>query len=79
MLAGPRHTRDDGANHLTRLGRQYGTIYLADQKLPIYVPRFRDRQAGNEVPLETYARLQRPQAAHEGILRRFLHGLSCRD
>ena len=79
MLAGPRYARDDGAVHRVRWGRQQGSIYLADQKLALLVPRVRDRQADREVPLQTYARLQQPRAADEGVLRRLLYGLSCRD
>ena len=79
MLAGPRYARNDGMTHRLRWGRQRGSIYVADQKLPIQVPRIRDRQTGTEVPLATYARLQRPRAADEGVLRRLLYGLSCRD
>ncbi len=78
-LAGPRYARDDGAAHRVRWGRQQGSIYLADQKLALPVPRVRDRQAEREVPLQTYARLQQPRAADEGVLRRILYGLSCRD
>ncbi len=78
-LAGPRYARSDGTPHRVRWGRQRGSIYLADQKLPIQVPRVRDRQMQTEVPLETYARLQQPRAADEGVLRRLLYGLSCRD
>jgi transposase-like protein len=78
-VAGPRYARDDGVAHRVRWGRQQGSIYLADQKLALPVPRVRDRQARVEVPLQTYARLQQPRAADEGILRRILYGLSCRD
>ncbi len=78
-LAGPRYARSDGTPHRVRWGRQRGSIYLADQKLPIQVPRVRDRQMRTEVPLETYARLRQPRAADEGVLRRLLYGLSCRD
>ncbi len=79
LLAGPRYARQDGAPHRVRWGRQRGAVYLADQKLPIHVPRVRDRQTATEVPLQTYARLQIPRAADEGVLRRILYGLSCRD
>ena len=79
MLAGRRYARNDGMAHRIRWGRQRGSIYVGDQKLPIQVPRVRDREARTEVPLETYARLQHPRAADEGILRRLLYGLSCRD
>jgi len=78
-LAGPRYARDDGVPHLVRWGRQQGAVYLADQKLPVLVPRVRNRQAGVEVPLQSYQRLQQPRAADEGVLRRVLYGLSCRD
>jgi len=79
QLAGPRYARGDGAPHRVRWGWQRGSVYLADQKLPVLVPRVRDRQAGVEVPLQSYQRLQQPRAADEGMLRRILYGLSCRD
>jgi hypothetical protein len=78
-LAGPRYARRDGAPEVVRWGRQRGSVYLADQKLPIQVPRVRNREAGVEVPLQSYHRLQQPRAADEGMLRRILYGLSCRD
>lgn len=78
-LAGPRYSREDGAPHLVRWGRQRGSVYLADQKLPVLVPRVRNREAAVEVPLQHYQRLQEPRAADEGVLRRILYGLSCRD
>lgn len=43
-LAGPRYSRDDGEPDLVRWGAQRGSIYLADQKLQISVPRVRDRR-----------------------------------
>lgn len=79
QLAGPRYAHRDGAPHLVRWGRQRGSIYLADQKLAMAVPRVRNRRTGTEVPLQSYQRLQTPRAADEGVLRRILYGLSCRD
>jgi transposase-like protein len=76
-LAGPRYVRDGGPR--ARWGRQPGSIYLADQKLTLPIPRVRDRQAKAEVPLQSYARLQQPRGADEGVMRRILYGLSCRD
>jgi transposase-like protein len=78
-LAGPRYAHDDEHAGLARWGKQRGSIYLADQKLPIAVPRVRDRREGREVPLATYARLQQPRAQDAGLFRRVLGGLSCRD
>ena len=52
-LAGPRYARDDDRPSVVRWGAQRGSIYLADQKLPVTVPRVRDRAAACEVPLAT--------------------------
>jgi hypothetical protein len=38
-LAGPRYQRQDAHPEVVRWGKQAGSIYLADQKLPITVPR----------------------------------------
>ena len=40
------------------LGQQPDSVCLVDQKLPIHVPRARDRVANREIPLTTYTRLQ---------------------
>jgi putative transposase len=78
-LAGPRYSRTDGRPDVVRWGTQRGSIYLADQKVPIAVPRVRDRRQQREVPLETYTTLQTPRAQDVGLFRRVLGGLSCRD
>ena len=78
-LAGPRYARDDDHPAVVRWGTQPGSIYLADQKLPITVPRVRDRAAQCEVPLATYAGLQTPRAHDVGLFRKVLGGLSCRE
>ena len=77
-LAGARYAHDDQPG-LVRWGRQAGSIYLADQKLPITVPRVRDRTAGTELPLATYATFQTPRALDAGLFRRVLGGISCRE
>lgn len=79
VLAGPRYAREDERSAVVRWGAQRGSIYLADQKLPITVPRVRDGQARREVPLATYAALQTPRAQDVGLFRRVLGGLSCRE
>ncbi len=78
-LAGRRYARDEGQPHVVRWGHQAGSVFLADQKLPVRVPRVRDRQHGCEVPLATYAQLQTPRAVDDGLFRRVLGGLSCRE
>ena len=78
-LAGRRYARDDAHPEVARWGSQAGSIYLADQKLSIPVPRVRDRRVGREVPLTTYAALQTPRAQDVGLFRRVLGGISCRE
>ncbi|MEO6877594.1 MAG: transposase [Gemmatimonadaceae bacterium] len=78
-LAGPRYARNDARPELVRWGAQRGSIFLADQQLPITVPRVRDRAAQCEVPLATYLALQTPRAQDVGLFRKVLGGLSCRE
>jgi transposase-like protein len=78
-LAGPRYSRSDEQPEVVRWGRQHGSVYLADQKIQISVPRVRDRREVREVPLATYAALQTPRAGDAGLFRRVLGGLSCRE
>jgi len=78
-LAGARYAHNDGRPAVVRWGGQQGSVYLADQKLPITVPRVRDRAAGREIALTTYQQLQRPRAQDVGLFRRVLGGISCRE
>jgi transposase-like protein len=78
QLAGERYKRS-GLPGYDRWGKQGGFVYLSDQKLPIEVPRVRDQREGKEVPLRSYERLQEPRGGDEGVLKRILHGLSCRS
>ena len=54
-LAGERYQRGGRPAGRVCWGRQRGSVYLADQKLPIQVPRVRDRDAASEVPLLSYS------------------------
>jgi putative transposase len=78
-LAGARHQRTGRQPGCVRWGQQRGSIYLADQKLPIAHARVRDRQRNQEIPLQSYQALQTPRAADAGLFRKVLLGLSCRD
>lgn len=78
-LAGARYAHGDAHPGVARWGSQPGSIFLADQKLAITVPRVRDVRAGTEIPLATYAQLQTPRAHDVGLFRRVLGGLSCRE
>ena len=78
QIAGERYKRG-GLPGYDRWGKQGGSVYLLDQKLPIEVPRVRDRGEHKEIRLRSYERLQEPGDRDEGVLRRILHGLSCRS
>ena len=78
-MAIPDAYRDDARPEVVRWGAQRGSIFLADQQLPITVPRVRDRRAQCEVPLPTYLALQTPRAQDVGLFRKVLGGISCRE
>jgi hypothetical protein len=56
-LAGPRYQRGPADRRYYRWGSERGSVYLADQKVPVQVPRVRDRHADREVRLAAYERL----------------------
>lgn len=73
MLAGERYSRN---KENFRWGKQGGSIYLLDQKVPITVPRVRNKKYNLEVPLSTYQKLQKPYKEDEQVFKKLLHGLS---
>jgi transposase-like protein len=77
-LAGDSYKRN-GHNGCVRWSKQWGSIYLGEQKVPIVYQRVRDRKQGKEVELSTYRALQESRCVDEGILGKILLGLSCRD
>jgi len=79
QLAGARYARTGGVPGYVRWSQQPGSVYLADQKLPIPVPRVRDLARKTEVPLATYQQLREPRQGDLGLFRKVLLGLSCRD
>jgi hypothetical protein len=78
-LAGARYAREGRLPGHVRWTHQRGSVYLADQKLPIEVPRVRDQHRHVEVPLPTYERLQQPRTGDTGLLHKVLGGLSTRE
>lgn len=77
-LAGARYQRAGRPRGHVRWGKQPGSVYLLDHKVPIEVPRVRDRLRHWELPLDLYTRLQEPRHGDTGLLRRVLLGLSTR-
>lgn len=78
-LAGPKHSRTGGLPGVVRWCRQRGSVYLADQRVPITYQRARNRLTRQEVPVPIYQQLQVPHEADAGLFRKVLYGLSCRD
>ena len=77
LLAGKKYKRGGNPDY-DRWGYQGGSVYLSDQKLPIEYPRVRDMRNNKEVELSSYRRLQEPCEVDEHLLRKVLHGISCR-
>ena len=77
-LAGEKHKRNGKAGH-DRWGKQRGYVYVGDQRLQVEVPRVRNTAKGQEVKLDSYGRFQQPRKLDEGLFKRVLHGLSCRN
>ena len=75
QLAGKRYANDGGPS---RWGTQNGSVYLADEKYRIEVPRVRDRKHSREIQLESYESLQQPQQLDERVMNKILLGLSTR-
>jgi len=78
-LAGPRYQRGPDDRRYYRWGRENGSVYLADQKVPVRVPRVRDVHADQEVRLPVYERLQEPRGGDAQLMGRVLRGLGCRN
>lgn len=79
QLAGAKYSREGGKPGHYRWGSEDRSIYLTDQKVKTSIPRVRNANKNIEVPLQTYRLLQEPRDADEGVLRRILLGLSCRN
>ena len=72
-LAGVKYSRNGAAS---RWGEQPGSVYLGDEKFRIEVPRLRDTDRNQEIPLRSYGALQSPRAVDEGLMMKMLLGLS---
>ena len=78
-LVGPRYQRGPEDRRYYRWGREHGSVYLADQKVPVRVPRVRDQHGDREVRLPVYERLQEPRGGDAQLMGRVLRGLGCRN
>jgi len=77
QLVGEKYQRNDNSN-CYRWGRQGGSIYLGDQKVPVDVPRVRNKKERGEVNLRAYEYLKKPHKLDESAFKNILYGISCR-
>jgi len=74
LVGGPRYNRTGTGKK--RWGHNPGSVFIGDQKLKINVPRVRDMEAGQEVQLRSYERLQSPAHLDQVALSRVINGIS---
>lgn len=73
LLVGRKHAR---GKENYRWGKQNGSVYLLDQKVPVSVPRVRNKLHNIEIPLTCYQKFQEPYKEDEGVFKKLLNGLS---
>lgn len=78
QLVGKRYKRNNSPEANYRWGRQGGSIYLGEQKVPVYVPRVRNKKGKGEVNLRAYELLKKPHHLDKGAFKKILYGISCR-
>jgi transposase-like protein len=76
-LAGGWHERKAESQLGRRHGSNPGSVRMAGQRVPIRVPRV--RSARGEIALRSYSALSGGGEVEEGLLRRVLYGISCRN
>jgi putative transposase len=77
-LAGSCHARKGEGEHYYRHGSNPGSVRLGGQRHPVRVPRVRGPEG--EVRLDSYDRLHGSSGeVDEGLFRKVLLGISCRD
>lgn len=72
-LAGVKHMH---GKENVRWGKQGGSVYLLDQKVPVTIPRVRNKLYNFEIPLAYYQKLQEPYKEGEQVFKKLLNGLS---
>lgn len=79
QLAGAKYSRSEGNPDLVRYGKNPTSVKLAGQRHPITVPRVRNRQINQEVPLNSWHELKGSGEVDEILMNRVLYGISCRN
>lgn len=78
QLCGEPRSRDQPRQYV-RYGYNPGWISLGGQKLSVNHPRVRHTDDRGEVPLTKYRQMQQTDRADDGVLRRMVRGVSCRN
>ena len=73
LLAGKRQAL---GKENVRWGKQAGSVYLRDQKVPIMHPRVRNKAMDTEVPISGYEQMQEPYRGDRQTMLRLLQGIS---
>lgn len=72
-IAGPDYHPKD--SQIQKWASQAGSVYIADQKVPVEHPRLRG--PCREIVLQSYKRLKKPESFSEELLCKILRGISC--
>jgi len=76
-LCGERYRHDE--KNFTRWGYNHGSVRVGAQKIPMEVPRIRDTETKQSVPLALYEQIRELPEQKEELLKSILHGISMRD
>jgi len=76
-MVGESYSRKE--HTLRRWGSSEGSVYLADAKVKVRVPRVRDVESKEEMALESYRQLQKPRVMEDIVFNRVIKGISQRD
>jgi transposase-like protein len=72
-IAGPDYHPKDSS--IQKWASQGGSVYIADQKVPVKYPRLRGPEG--EIALQSYQKLKKPESFSEELLGKILRGVSC--
>ena len=78
-LAGARYARKSGQVLGRRHGSNPGSVRLAGQQVPLRIPRVRQADGEEEIPLTTLPTFRQHGPLDEVLLKRVLYGISCRN
>jgi len=75
----PYSRKENGSSECIRWGFNPGSVKLGDRKVKVDVPRLKDVETGEFVPLNTYKEMRQMEAPSEELQAKVIKGLSTRD